>query len=165
MLHITVIANEKKNQRKNTGWGGGEEMQRQGALGASGGRKEEERKGNEGGVRGWMALWKEERWNQEPIGGKNEKRTSLTHRVPDVRSLTPFLLSSAVCVTLFPFSRQSALRGRVGALAKNRGLKRKSNKTSSAFIICPPYIVCHLPPQTSRGRQKRAYTCKQQMRA
>lgn len=44
-------------------------------YGASGGRKEKERKGNEGGVRGWMELWKEERWNQEPIRAKNEKST------------------------------------------------------------------------------------------
>lgn len=70
MLHITVIANEKKAEEKIQG--GGEEMQRKGTLGARGGRKEERRKGNDGGVRGWMELWKEERWNQEPMRGKNE---------------------------------------------------------------------------------------------
>lgn len=46
-------------------------------YGASGGRKEEERKGNEGGVRGWMELWKEERKNQEPIRGERMRRVLL----------------------------------------------------------------------------------------
>lgn len=53
MLHITVIANEKKKKTKGKIQGGvGGWMQRQGTLGARRERKEEERKGNEGGVRG-----------------------------------------------------------------------------------------------------------------
>lgn len=80
-------------------------MQRQGSLGAGGGRKEEESKGYEGGVKGWMKLWKEQRWIQELIRGKSEKSTSLTHQVHDIYSLALLLCSSAACVTLFPFQQ------------------------------------------------------------
>lgn len=71
---------------------------------------------------------KEERRNQELISGK-KKSTSMTHWVPKVYSLAPFLLSSAVFVTFFTFSRLSTLGGKVRALGQECGLKRKSNKT------------------------------------
>lgn len=105
MLHITVIANEKKRKKKIQG--GGEDMQRQGTLGASGGRKR-----NEGDARGWMDMWKDGIKNRS--GGKSEMNTSLKHRVHDVFCLALFLLGSAVCVTLFPFGRGKKSR----ALAK-----------------------------------------------
>lgn len=47
-------------------------------------------------MRGWMELWKEERWNQELIGGKNEKSDS-SHS----RSLRYTLSLSFASVLLF----------------------------------------------------------------
>lgn len=151
----------KKKKEKNTGWGGGEEMHRQGTLGASGGKKEEGRKGNEGGVRGRMESWKEERRNQESIREKKEKRTSWTPLCSLSRSLSPRLCR--LCATLFPpppLQRTERARRESQSAGQSRGPKRKSNKTWSAFIICPPYIVCHRPAQTSGGRQKQPYACK-----
>lgn len=100
----------KKKKEKNTGWGGGEEMHRQGTLGASGGKKEEGRKGNEGGVRGRMESWKEERRNQESIREKTEKRTSWTPLCSLSRSLSPQLCR--LCATLFSPPPPSADRAR-----------------------------------------------------
>lgn len=145
----------KKKKEKNTGWGGGEEMHRQGTLGASGGKKEEGRKGNEGGVRGRMESWKEERRNQESIREKKEKRTSWTPLCSLSRSLSPRLCR--LCATLFPpppFSGQSALGGKVRALTKAEDQKGNPIKLGlhlSSVHLTSSVIVQPKPPGADRN--------------
>lgn len=145
----------KKKKEKNTGWGGGEEMHRQGTLGASGGKKEEGRKGNEGGVRGRMESWKEERRNQESIREKKEKRTSWTPLCSLSRSLSPRLCR--LCATLFPpppFSGQSALGGKVRALTKAEDQKGNPIKLGlhlSFVHLTSSVIVQPKPPGADRN--------------
>lgn len=146
----------KKKKEKNTGWGGGEEMHRQGTLGASGGKKEEGRKGNEGGVRGRMESWKEERRNQESIREKKEKRTSWTPLCSLSRSLSPQLCH--LCATLFPppppFSGESALGGKVRALAKAEDQKGNPIKLGlhlSSVHLTSSVIVQPKPPGADRN--------------
>lgn len=70
MLHITVIANEKKKVQGGVGVKKRKDKRVKGLQ--EGGKKE--RKGNERGARGWMEFWKEVK--------ESMKRRFLTHQVP-----------------------------------------------------------------------------------
>lgn len=161
MLHITVIANEKKKRKKTQGGVGVKKCIGKGLWGLV-----EERKRREGKE---MREVFEDGWSRgkrkdgiRNRSGKRRRSALRGHRC--VPSLALFLLGSAVCARHSspppPLQRTERARRESQSAGQSRGPKRKSNKTWSAFIICPPYIVCHRPAQTSGGRQKQPYACK-----
>lgn len=138
MLHITVIANEKKREKKYRV--GVKTCKDKGLRGRveEGGRNEGEARGLDGDA---------ERWN------RGKTRASLNRRAPGVPTLPALFAAQSchLCHTSSLFARQATalVRGKKKTRQrrpKNHGLKRKSHKTQSAFIICTP---CHLSAQTA----------------
>lgn len=120
MLHITVIANEKggrgeEERKKNIHIREGEDTQRQGAWWVGG-------------------------WGRAASEGKKKKTNSKNHLqerrrletagspLVSARSLAPFLLGSAVYMTLFPFQQTGPRLGKQGGgrIKKSQGRLPKS---------------------------------------